>query len=328
LTLLLPLLAGCGNSSSALAPHGASLIYVPYFCFNPPSSSVQIFDARLEGAAAPVAVLLGDRTGITAPAAVVLDGAGRLYVANAASSSPSILVFTKGASGNVSPVREISGSNTQLNLPFGVAVSDSGEIFVANEGASSVLKFSAKANGNVPPVTIIAGPNTGFAPPPLGPLEISLDHAHRIYGTNVPNNSVMAFAPDASGDAAPVGTIVGNATQLNGPIQAVFDRSGNIFVSDNTHCYPDCTGAEPFAITVYPARSTGNIAPIRSIGGSNTHLFLPAGIAVDGAGNLYTANQQDNSVQIFPPNADGNATPRLISGSSAGACVARALTVN
>ena len=276
----------------------------------------------------PVAVIQGDQTGITAPAAVALDRAENLYVANAASPSPAILVFAKGASGNVAPLRTISGASTQLNLPFGVAVAARGDIFVANEGASSVLRFDATANGDVAPVATIAGSNTGFAPPPLGPLEISLDSSHSIYVTNVPGDSVMAFAHDAAGNTAPIRTIAGDNTQLNGPVQAVFDRSGNIYVSDNTHCYPSCTGAEPFAVTVYPPRSRGNAAPIRSIGGSNTHLYLPAGIAVDAVGNLYTANQQDNSIQIFPPNADGNVTPRIINGSSAGACVARALTVN
>ena len=322
------LFAGCGGGSSPTPPHAASLIYVPYFCFNPASSSIQIFDAGAEGAATPVAVIEGDQTGINAPAAVALDRDENLYVANAASPNPAVLVFAKGASGNVAPLRTISGASTQLNLPFGVAVATRGDVFVANEGASSVLRFNAHADGNVAPIATIAGSKTGFAPPPLGPLEISLDSNQRIYVTNVPDDSVMAFAPDADGNAAPVATISGSNTQLDGPIQAVFDRSGNIYVSDNTHCYPNCSGAEPFAVTVYPPQAPGNVAPIRAISGSNTHLYLPAGIAVDALGNLYTANQQDNSVQVFPPNADGDVAPRIIKGSSAGACVARALTVN
>ncbi len=327
--LALLLIAGCGGgSSSGLPPHPASLIYVPYFCFNPSASSIQIFDASAEGAAAPVGVIQGDQTGITAPAAVALDRSGNLYVANAASSSPAILVFAKGAKGNVAPLKAISGPSTQLNLPFGVAVATRGDIFVANEGASSVLRFDAKAAGNIAPIATITGSDTGFAPPPLGPLEISLDLHDKIYVTNVPDDSVMSFAHDADGNAVPVRTIAGDNTELDGPVQAVFDRHGNIYVSDNTHCYPNCTGAEPFAITVYPPRSSGNVAPFRSISGSNTHLYLPAGIAVDGVGNLYAVNQQDNSVQVFPPNADGNITPRVIDGSNAGACVARALTVN
>lgn len=326
--LALLLLAGCGGGSSSAPPRAASLVYVPYYCFDPPSSSIQIFDAHASGSAAPVAVIQGDQTGVTAPAAVALDRSGNLYVANAASPNPAILEFAKGASGNIAPLRTISGASTQLNLPFGVAVASRGDIFVANEGASSVLRFDATANGDVAPIATIAGSNTGFAPPPLGPLEISLDSSRSIYVTNVHGDSVMAFAHDATGNAAPIRTITGDNTQLDGPVQAVFDRRGNIYVSDNTHCFPSCTGAEPFAVTVYPPRSNGNVAPIRSISGSNTHLYLPAGIAVDAAGNLYTANQQDNSIQIFPPDSDGNVTPRIINGSSPSTCVARALTVN
>ncbi|MGO9451267.1 MAG: hypothetical protein ACLQDV_09530 [Candidatus Binataceae bacterium] len=249
-------------------------------------------------------------------------------MANAANSNPAILVFPNGASGDIAPTRTISGSNTGLNAPFGVAVDKSGNIFVANEGGSNVLKFEAAANGNVAPTAIISGPNTDLASPPLGPLEISLDRERQVYVTNVPNNSVLIFAPDADGDVAPTATIAGANTQLNGPIQAVFDPGGNIYVSDNTHCFPSCTGAEPFAVTIYPPHSSGNVPPSRTISGSNTELYLPAGIAVDGIGQLYTASQRDNSVQIFPPGSNGNVTPRIIDGSSPGTCVARALAVN
>ena len=327
--ILLLLFGGCGSGNgSSPVPHAAKLIFVGYFCFGAQPSSVRIFAADANGSAAPLAILGGDQTGITAPAAVALDRIDQLYVANAASSNPAILVFAQGASGNVAPMRSISGSNTGLNAPFGVVVDQAGNIFVANEGASNVLKFDAAANGNVAPVAIIAGANTGLAAPPLGPLEISLDIRQRIYVTNVPNNSVLIFAPDADGNVAPIATLAGPNTGLDGPIQAVFGPSGRIYVSDNTHCFPNCTGAEPFAITVYKRHASGDAVPVRTITGSNTHLFLPAGIAVDDTEQIYAANQKDNSVQIFPRGSDGNVAPRIIAGSNPNVCVARSLAVD
>ena len=55
-----------------------------------------------------------------------------------------------------------------------------------------------------------------------GPTGIALDAAGNLYVANTLGNSITVYAPGASGDAAPVATISGGHTGLNGPIGITF----------------------------------------------------------------------------------------------------------
>ena len=76
------------------------------------------------------------------------------------------------------------------------------------------------------------------------------------------------------------------------------------------------------SITVYAAGASGNATPVATIAGGNTGLNTPTGIALDGAGNIYVANElgfSSNSITVYAAGASGNATPTAtISGSNTG----------
>ncbi|MGB8909036.1 MAG: NHL repeat-containing protein [Candidatus Cybelea sp.] len=75
------------------------------------------------------------------------------------------------------------------------------------------------------------------------------------------------------------------------------------------------------SVAVFGTGSTGNVAPIQMISGSNTGLNLSAGVAVDASGNMYVANQtggpsRHGSVTVYAAGSTGNVTPiQTISGS-------------
>lgn len=57
-------------------------------------------------------------------------------------------------------------------------------------------------------------------------------------------------------------------------------------------------------VTVYAANANGNVAPIAVIGGSNTMLASPTGIALDASGKIYVLNDLENrkgSITVYPP---------------------------
>jgi hypothetical protein len=56
------------------------------------------------------------------------------------------------------------------------------------------------------------------------------------------------------------------------------------------------------SITIYPAGSSGDVAPIAVISGSRTDLQLPQGIAIDSDGKIYVAN--DGNLEDPAPDAD------------------------
>jgi hypothetical protein len=188
---LLPGLSACGGlerSSSGVLPQGVSAQLAP----DATARAAQSNSARL-AAAAPFAT-----------------GPGyRLYVANGGSNS--ITVYHASASGNTAPIATIAGSNTQLNSPVQLSEDADGNLYVANQGASSILVFAHGANGNVSPIRVIAGPLTGLSANYLDALTVDQTtgkiFAVTALGDTVNQFELLRFAPNASGDEAPLATV-------------------------------------------------------------------------------------------------------------------------
>ncbi len=123
---------------------------------------------------------------------------------------------------------------------------------------------------------------------------------------------MTVYPAGSNGNVAPSSTIAGSNTGLAVPAGIALDASGNIYVTND--------GSEtggPYTVTVYPAGSTGNVAPSLTIGGSNTGLSTPIAIALDGSGNIYVANyyvanRQGGTVTIYPAGGNGNVAPSAI----------------
>ena len=55
-----------------------------------------------------------------------------------------------------------------------------------------------------------------------GPTGVALDAEGNLYVANTLGNSITVYAPGASGNAAPLATIGGGRTGLNGPVGITF----------------------------------------------------------------------------------------------------------
>jgi sugar lactone lactonase YvrE len=122
-------------------------------------------------------------------------------------------------------------------------------------------------------------------------------------------NSVTEYAQGATGDAAPLATISGSSTGIDGPFGIAVDASGDLFVADYASN----------SVTEYAPGATGNIAPAATISGSSTGIDGPLGLALDASGDLFVANFLGNSVTEYAPGANGNIAPvATISGASTG----------
>lgn len=270
------------------------------------------YAAGTNGNVAPALAIVGLNTNLDIPLGIARDAAGRIYVANHGTNS--ILVYAPGDTGNATPVNTIVGANTGLDIPWGCALDGAGRLYVVNynpnTNASSITVYAAGATGNATPTATIAGSNTRLRVT----VGIALDAAGRLYVTNTLNtgfssyNAIMVYAVGATGNAAPVDSIVGDKTGLSTPTAIALD-GGRTYVAN----YWNST------VTVYAAGASGNVAPIDSIGGSNTGLSLPSGIAVDTAGHrIYIANYS-GSITAYPIGATGNVAPTdTIVGSNTG----------
>lgn len=225
-----------------------------------------------------------------------------------------VIIFPITANGNYNPgANVIVGSNTGLVNPAGIALDSASNIYVTNQSNASVTVYPAGSSGNVAPMATISGASTGL----LNPFGIALDSANRIYvanglGTTTP--SVTVYAAGSNGNVAPMATIAGSLTGLADPSGIVVDPTGRIYVGNENS--PSLNGI----VTVYAVGANGNVAPIRTVAGSNTG-FANGVYGVAWANNriyVTSGNTPFNSqIGIFPQNANGNVAPtRSISGAS------------
>jgi hypothetical protein len=166
--------------------------------------------------AAPIAVIGGDKTALTAVGAITVDAYGRVVVG---AGEGYLDVFAPGSDGNIAPSYEIGGGATGIQFAVGLAATGA-DLYVLSRSqtGTAVIDLAEDARGNAVPRTTIAGADTRL----LNGGGIALDGAANLYVTNqdgLTNRSwVTTFAPGASGDAKPVALLQGKQTGLVGPI--------------------------------------------------------------------------------------------------------------
>ncbi|HUO05957.1 MAG TPA: SBBP repeat-containing protein [Candidatus Binataceae bacterium] len=227
-----------------------------------------------------------------------------IYVTNPYDNA--VTAYSLGTSGNQPPISPVTALAETAGIPAGVVRDANGFLYVTDAPANMVTIYASDANGQAQPVGALVGPATRLN----WPDAIALDSAGNIYVANrLGGGSVTIFSSGSNGNAAPIATLKGAVTGLAFPQGIAVDSSAKIYVA-NDGSY----GGAVDSITVYSAGSTGNAAPIATIGGVATMLAAPGGIAVDSSENIYVANNiggpnQNGSVTVYGAGSYGNAAP-------------------
>jgi hypothetical protein len=138
-----------------------------------------------------------------------------------------------------------------------------------------------------------------------GPYGVALDAARNLYVTDTVNNLVRKVNPAGqvstlAGLAGASGTTngTGSAARFDFPIGVAVDAAGNVFVSDSrSFTLRRITPAgvvSTFAGSPYLLGSADGA-------GSAARFFLPYGLAIDGAGNLYVADGGNHLIRKVTP---------------------------
>jgi 6-phosphogluconolactonase (cycloisomerase 2 family) len=248
-------------------------LYVP----NQGGSSILVFDSAstANGNVTPTRVIGGAATQLVAPIDVALDPTNNLlYVAD----GTSILVFSAASTvnGNTPPVRNIN-----MGVSIGGLFLDApnNQLYVSDPGDNAVDRLDGASAQDVVGVVggAIAGANTGLSQP----RGLALDGSGRLLVSNSASPaSIVVFtaAGSATGNIAPSVTISGSSTLLRAPGQIALNRNvgnGELYVLDPL-------AASVFVFTNAPTTG-GNVAPARTIAGSNTGITASAvnGLAID-----------------------------------------------
>jgi hypothetical protein len=245
---------------------------------NQGGASILIFDraSTLTGNASPTRSIFGNATLLTSPVDVALDSVNNLlYVAN----GTSILVYSSASTinGNVPPVHNIN-----LGISIGGLFLDgtNNQLYVSDPGDNAVDRLDSVSAQDV--VGIVGGAIAGADTQLSQPRGLWLDASGRIIVSNSASPAGITLYPSAGttvgGDLLPVINISGGNTHLQSPTQIALNRNvgnGELFVLD------------PLAASVFVftnvSTNGGNVAPARTINGSNTGLTASAinGLAID-----------------------------------------------
>ena len=247
------------------------------------------------------------------PRGVAVDGAGNLYIADASNhrirkvdSTGTITTIAgsgeRGFSGDGDPATE-----ARLRSPTGVAVDGAGNLYIGDSGNHRIRKVDSSGlistiagtgergfgGDGGPAVQAQLAIPRGLAADGAGNLFIADWLNHRIRKVDAAG-TITKFAGGGeitfSGDGGPAG-----GAQLRSPSGVAADGAGNLYIADRN------------AYRIRKVDSAGVISTIAGTGevgfggdggpATEARLTYPGGVAADGAGNLYIAEDSDHRIR-------------------------------
>jgi trimeric autotransporter adhesin len=259
---------------------------------------------------------------------LAVDRSGNLYFTDYTSSRVRMI----GASNGI--VKTVAGTGTAgfggdggaptsalLNYPIGVAVDSTGNIYIADQNNCRIRMVDTSGH-----ITTVAGATHYAGDQTLAtgallhyPQHAIKDPRGNLYISDMYNHAIRKVAPSGI-----ITTIAGNGTcgytgdqgpavsaTLCYPEALALDSNGNLYVADSSnHVVRRIdTGGQ---IATYAGTGTSGDAYHGSQAAA-AQLRCPAGLAADGAGNLYVSDECSNRVHKIA----ANGTISLVAGTGA-----------
>ncbi len=263
-----------------------------------------------DGAAATAATLKN-------PHAVVMDKTGNFYIAD-----DNLVIRKINTSGVISTYAGTGSSgytgdgglavSAKMTNPFGLALNAAGDLFIVDGNNHAIRKVTFSTGI----ITTVAGTGTaGFTGDGIPattsqlyyPEAVAIDNSGNLFIADKGNNRIRMVSASgtistfAGGPTAGYAGDGGQATsaELNLPNGLVFDRAGDLFISD---------GGNHVIRMVTPANVINTIAGNGSSGyagdkgpATGAMFIQPKGVAVDTSGNIYISDQNANVIRKVAP---------------------------
>ncbi len=304
------------------------------------------------------------------PMGLAGDGLGHLYVADTANGTvrrvsqtvtageTNWVVSTIAGSPGVSGAADGIGAAASFNNPSGIAAAGPFTVYVADSGNSLIRQVTAGVSGSQTQwiVTTIAGAaglpayRDGAARGARfqNPVGIALGPAGNLFVADTGNNTIRQMIPPPSaveptwrvstiaGTAGMAGSAdgVGAAARFNAPMALAFDGAGSLYVADfgNSTVRKLRPVGPPGQIEWVVTTIGGLAGNSGATDGTGTlaRFAAPSGIALNGAGTLFLADANNDTLLMgFPPpyiilelptvtNANAQISFSFLSGSPAG----------
>lgn len=273
------------------------------------------------------------------PDSVAVDTNGNVYVADRSNAvvrkilpggEVTTLAGTAGKLGSADGV----GSAAQFSPMQGIAVDKSGNVYVADSENETIRKITPGGE-----VSTLAG-TTGIAGSADGagstaqfnhPLGIAVDGSGNLYVADTGNNTIrkittagmvttLAGAPGPPGYADGTGV----TAQFNNPTGVAVDAGGNVYVGETSYTTQEGSASytiftnstirkitpngavttlagSPYEITYGPGGNLGTVSTSADGTGTAARFNNPVGLAVDGSGNVYVADEGNDTIRRVTP---------------------------
>ena len=206
-------------------------------------------------------------------------------------------------SGEVSTL-EVGGA--QFDRPSGVALDAAGNIFVADRFNHTIRKVTPA--GVVTTVAGLAGSvgsadGTGGAARFNYPSGVAVDGAGNIFVADTFNNAirkitstgvVTTFAGLAGMGNNGSTDGIGSAARLYHPFGVAVDRAGSVYVADSDN--QTIRKVTPAGVVTTLGGQSGNVGSEDGTG-SSARFYEPAGVAVDGAENIFVVDYSSHNLR-------------------------------
>jgi sugar lactone lactonase YvrE len=260
--------------------------------------------------------------GFAAPIGAAMDIHGNLYVADFENNTIR-KVTPVGTNWVVTTLAGLAGhpgsadgtnSSARFSNPAGVAVDTNGNIYVADWGNNTIREVSMVGTNWV--VTTLAGlaghPGYRNGPGSVAwfnqPNGVAVDSAGNLYVADSENDVIRKMNMVGSGwevgilagRVAVAGSSDGTGTsaEFNFPYSVAVDSSNNVYVADFNN---DTIRKVTPAGAVTTLAGAAGIAGSTSGMGSSARFNLPAGVAVDSAGNVYVGDDLNDTIRMITP---------------------------
>lgn len=215
------------------------------------------------------------------PAGMCFDAAGNLYVADYYNAR--VLRFPPNST---STTQGVIVAQENLGYVNDVFVDDLNRIYVVDHLSDRVTRFPANSDENTTGV-VVAGLSSGNTANNLNnPVSVFVDANYNVIVADKHNHRIVSYPSNyttTQTTAVPVlagtGTAGSGVTQLNMPVDVMFDPQGRMYVTEEAGN----------RIIRFPANSTSGAAGTVVYGNNGTTLSAPYHMAQDALGRIYIA---------------------------------------
>lgn len=256
-----------------------------------------------------VSTFVNSGAGLYNPLSTATDAAGNIYVADAGNHlirkiSPNGSVSTLAGAGYAG-YADGQGTSAVFQHPSFVAVDGSGNVFVSDQQNHRIRKITASGY-----VTTFAGSGsagfangTGTGASFQYPMGLAFDGSGNLLVADAYNHRIRKITPSGAvstyAGTGVVGSVNGAAlsSTFNYPMGLAIDAGGNLYVADR---YNHMVRKISTLGAVTTLAGSGSIGSTNGTG-TGASFNYANGVAVDGSGNVYVADQQNNMIRKITP---------------------------